>query len=195
MPATYSKKRLEDDDDGERDRKKHAGGPLKRLGQQADEFDEYLGSSLEQLSPTQLPTTRDVVRRYRALRIQQPLTPQRQLAKLIASEVWSAARVPAKSLHGCTQDVLQAIQLWFNCHRKGGRADPNFQRELDALFNVMPSVRGRVDRTGCGYEDAQLEHAETLIRSRNNPSWEEDYAFFVDQLKINTCTGLFAVFL
>ena len=73
MPATYSKKRLEDDDDGERDRKKHAGGPLKRSGQQADEFDEYLGSSLEQLSPTQLPTTRDVVRRFRALRIQQPL--------------------------------------------------------------------------------------------------------------------------
>ena len=172
-------------DDEEELPRKHGGGPLKRTGQQADEWDECVGPSLGQLSPHRLPTKREVLQRYRALRIQLPNGSKHQLATLIAGEVftiWANANVPSKDVKHCAECVSKVVETWTNAHRKGSRAAPDFQQELDTLLNVAPGVRG-IRRDSAEYETAQLKHVWTLMRDRKNPSWEEDYNFFVEQLK------------
>lgn len=189
MPATYAKKRGRDDDEEEAKKTARVGGPLKRTGEQAEEWDQCVGPSITQLSPHKLPTKREALQRYRALRIQHQNASKQELAGKIAAEIitiWSASKVPSKDLLGCTKSVREVIDMWGKCHRKGGLGTPSFQQELDALLNVAPGIRG-FSRDPVGYEAAQLENLRTQMRSRNNPSWERDFNFFLDQLKVINC--------
>ena len=51
------------------------GGPLKRTGTRAEEWDNVIGPSLDAIPATQLPTAKTVIQRYRAHRIRQPHAP------------------------------------------------------------------------------------------------------------------------
>jgi hypothetical protein len=46
---------------------KHLGGPFKRKGGPAEEWDEVIGPSIDSIPSTQLPVVRTVLQRYRAL--------------------------------------------------------------------------------------------------------------------------------
>ena len=189
MPATHSKKRKGGTDSEEvcEKKEKHPGGPLKRTGQQADEWEAYIGPSLDQLSPHRLPTKREVLQRYRALRVQLPNAPKRQLAAAIADEIvsiWANAHVPSKDAKVCTSFVCELLDMWTNSHRKGARASPDFQQRLDTLLNVAPCVVG-IRHDSSAHEAAQLKHVWTVMRASKNPMWERDYNFFVEQLKVS----------
>ena len=63
-----SKKRKgKNDKNDKKTDKKHPGGPLQRTGPSAESWNEGVGTSLELIPLTQLPTKRTVLRRYRYL--------------------------------------------------------------------------------------------------------------------------------
>lgn len=82
----------------------HPSGPLKRTGTQAELWDKQVGKSLDVMPATQLPIIRNVLQRYRALRIEYPLENTTTLAKIILDEVtriWDRARVPTVAPKNC----------------------------------------------------------------------------------------------
>ena len=154
MPATYSKKRHGNVDDEEELPRKHGGGPLKRTGQQADEWDECVGPSLGQLSPHRLPTKREVLQRYRALRIQLPNGSKHQLATLIAGEVftiWANARWwegpdDMQSPHTLRTTRALEVREWAEQQLLRGSFGRDDYRELCELIVVF--LGGEVNNSG-----------------------------------------------
>ena len=53
----------------EHESNKHPGGPLKRKGAPAEDFTDTIGPSLDSIPGSQLTLVREVLQRYRALRI------------------------------------------------------------------------------------------------------------------------------
>ena len=74
---------------------KHPDGPqLPRSGSQAQAWEEAIGPSIIIIPVNQLPQIKTVLQRYRALRIEQPLTKTYDLATIIAEEtimIWNRA--------------------------------------------------------------------------------------------------------
>ena len=181
MPSSYSKKRSCNSDEND-----HEGGPLKRTGDAASEADRALGPSILSLPAGQLPLVRNVIQRYRAMRIDDPTSAQSILAKTISKEVqqiWIKARLPILSDRACDRKVLQAIEMWTSCHRKGGRLSQDFQQRLDSLLNVA------VRKTNSS-DEAFLENYKQLLKKACNPNWEEDFNFFCDQFQVSALCKL-----
>ena len=68
-------------------KKKHPEGPLQRKGLSADSWNQAVGSSLEVIPKTQLPTNRTVLRRYRYLRLNDEISPLDVLVNPICNEL------------------------------------------------------------------------------------------------------------
>ena len=86
------------------------GGPLKRTGDKACDWDSLIGPSLDSVPATQLPTVNTVLQRYRALRIEKPNESKASLATRIAGEVkdiWDRARVPTVAERNCVRKILE----------------------------------------------------------------------------------------
>ena len=109
---------------------KSVGGPLKRTGKRAEEWDSALGKAIDKLPQSQLPTTRSVLQRYRCLRIEKPDEPTINLASTIASEVkflWDKARVPTIAPDRCYKRVIESVELWMEQRRRPQRPLLNFR--------------------------------------------------------------------
>ena len=161
--------------------KKHAGGPLKRKGSQAEEWDEVIGPSIDAIPAPQL-----------ALRIECPSEETLKLAKQIASEVtviWHRARVPTAVEKNCVKQVMESINLWKSIHNPGEMASNSvFQKQLDNLLDLKPRLRGKVS------EEKQLDNLRDLMRSNSEKqrktstsemyNWETDFNFYLDQFQV-----------
>ena len=125
------------------------GGPLKRTGTRAEEWDNVIGPSLDAIPATQLPTAKTVIQRYRAHRIEQPHVPVAKLAQLITTEVkaiWNRARVPTRSDKNCVRKVQHAIELWnwsspHSSHNSGEQSQ-ELDSALGSLVDLAPKLRG-----------------------------------------------------
>ena len=172
-----------------KDKKPHPNGPFKRTGDQALEWENAIGPSLDALPGTQLPLVRTILQRYRALRIDQPYESALNLAKKIADEVeeiWQRARVPTIAHRSVVAKVTSAVDAWKKCHNPGELATKC--KNLDDLLDLTPKLRGRVS------DEAQLEHLRILMRQNSDMKrmkpgaemydWKEDYNFFLDQFKV-----------
>ena len=120
MPSTYSKKRKKKslitnetcENETHTDSVKSPGGPLKRTGNRVVVWDEALGKSLHSLPLSQLPTKRTVLRRYRHMRIENPVMATYDLAKRLSYEIvhiWNCARIPTAKLDKCAGRVIETI--------------------------------------------------------------------------------------
>jgi len=174
------------------------GGPLKRTGTRAEEWDSVIGPSLDAIPATQLPTAKTVIQRYRAHRIEQPHAPVTTLAKLITTEVkaiWDRARVPTTAEQNCVRKVQQAIELWnwsspHSSHNSGEQSQERCRAlgSLGSLVDLAPKLRGKVT------EEANLEHLQSLMRQACDMKrrksegdlydWMVDYGFYLDQYKV-----------
>lgn len=174
MPGTYSK--LASDSDPQ----VHAGGPLKRTGKAAEEWDKALGPSISSLPCSQLPQVRTVLQRFRALRIEDPQRDTKSLAKGIAEEVraiWDKARLPTASSYGCERKVMDVIKFWYKHHVPGAKFADQVQTRLNSLFNIAVRISNQSD-------DKFLENYKILLRKNGSSMWETDYKFFLDQFKV-----------
>lgn len=156
--------------------KKHAGGPFKRTGSSAEEWEDVVGPSVNSLPAQQLPTVRTILQRYRALRIEKVKEDSSTLADVIASEVetiWSKARVPTRDHHNCVKAVLDIIKIWKQCHNPG-ELHKRLSGSLDSLLDLKPKLRGRAS------EEAQLDHLKSLMKQQRH-NWETDFDFYLDQ--------------
>ena len=91
---------------------KHSGGPFKRSGTSAKEWDDVVGPPLNSTSAQQLPSVRTILQRYRALRIDKKISDTTSLAQVIASEVqtvWGKARVLTRNHQNCVKAI-------YRCH-------------------------------------------------------------------------------
>jgi len=171
-------------------KERHSGGPLKRTGPKAEDWDAVVGPSLGGIPSTQLPTVSTVLQRYRALRIDRPRDTSSALAKEIAVEVkviWDRARIPTFSEHNCYRKVLDTIALWKSRHNPG-ELDTAFRDKLQSLMDLKPRLRGKVT------DEAQLENLKSLMRQTSDTKrrmsegkqydWEVDYQFYLDQYKV-----------
>ena len=141
-----------------------SGGPLKRSGAKADDWDTFIGPSLDSISPNQLPTVRTILQRYRGLRIEKPNEPLATLAKQIASEVkmiWDRARVPTIAHLSCVRKVVANIELWKSQHNPGEHSD-KLNNSLVSLFDLAPKLRGKVT------EKEQLDHLQNIMRQASD---------------------------
>ena len=167
-----------------------SGGPLKRTGPKADDWDMLVGPSLDSVPATQLPKVKTVLQRYRALRIQYPYEPKASVAKQIAEEVkliWARARVPTVTAHNCALRVLDKIEYWNSHHNPGEHAEEITAR-LDTLLDLAPKLRGKVS------EEIQLNHLKEIMRQESEVArrksegdqydWEVDFQFYLDQYKV-----------
>lgn len=199
MPSSYSKKRKCNDDDNDEcssssttNPSSHTGGPLRRKGGSAEEWDKALGPSLDSMPPGQLPQVRTVLQRYRAMRIVETKTSKVELARKISVEVqdiWAKSRLPFLSTRVCDKKVEEAIDMWTACHRPGGRMVEEFQSKLDKLLNIAIKPRGAPAN-----EESFLESFKIMLKKTNNPKWETDFKFFVDQYKVGIFTYQMSVF-
>ena len=167
------------------------GGPLKRTGAKADDWETCIGPSLESIPALQFPTVRTILQRYRSLRIEQPGAPISTLAKRIADEVkviWDKARVPTISVKSCVRKVVSKIELWNSQHNPGEHSE-GFRTELASLFDLAPKLRGSVA------EDVQLDHLRDLMRQASDMQrrttegdqydWQIDFDFYMDQYRVS----------
>ena len=67
MPGHAKSKKLKNDK-----AKKHAGGPIKRKGDAAEEWEKIIGPSIDAIPEVQLPTARSILQRYRAMKLRTP---------------------------------------------------------------------------------------------------------------------------
>ena len=195
MPATYSKNR---DPKKIGEEKKRSGGPLRRTGAQAVEWDEALGPSLDALPSAQLPQIRTVLQRYRSMRISKPNISVAKLAGELAKEVrviWNNAAIPIVSDKVCAKRIVEAIELWNSKHNPGERLERTFQDKLDELFDLKPKLPGRK-----GPKSVKKELGAYKILLRNSgkrtwnasqkesgsdeSDWEKDYEFYMDQFEV-----------
>ena len=98
---------------------KHSGGPIRRTD---DEWNQVLGSSLDEMPQSKLPLVGTILRRYRSLRISKPLESKATLSTEIAAEVqdiWKRAHIPTAAPHNCSKKVEQVISLPQSCHNPG----------------------------------------------------------------------------
>ena len=168
---------------------KHAGGPFKRTGPQAEEWNKVIGPALEIIPATQLPTVRTVLQRYRALRIKHTQETTEHLAKSITKEVceiWDKARIPTPSFLSYYKKLLNIIKKWKSHHNRGELQ--SFQSTLNSLLDLKPKLRGRYST------EAELEHLKKLMKQNSGrkrkhgsepPDWETDFNFYLDQFQVN----------
>lgn len=169
------------------------GGPLKRTGSRAEEWDAIIGPSLDAIPCSQLPLAKTILQRYRALRIvnvQQPIT---ELAKQICKEVtniWEQARVPTAAANNCYKKIHELILEWNKQHNPGEVSD-QFVEKLNSLLDLKPKLRGRTA------EEDELENLRNIMRQNaevkrrkiveggfEQYDWEADYNFYIDQYKV-----------
>jgi len=157
-----------------------SGGPLKRTGDSACDWDSLIGPSLDSLPATQLPTVKTVLQRYRSLRIERPCESKASLAKQITGEVmdiWERARVPTMAAKNCIRKILDKIEYWYAKHNPGEHAE-EIAAALGALCDLAPKIRGKAS------EEAQLDHLKGLMRQasdvKRRKSEGGDYDWLVD---------------
>ena len=170
---------------------KHAGGPLKRQGYLAEEWNVAIGPSLDALPGTQLPLVRTILQRYRALRIANETEKTENLVKIITEEakvIWDKARIPTTSLNNCHVRVRDAIDIWRSCHNPGEMVNNvDFQKRLNSLLDLKPKLRGKPS------QEAELENLRRVMREKSESkrkegdkyNWETDYDFYVDQFCVS----------
>lgn len=177
----------------QKEQKKHPHGPLKRTGEQASEWDEIIGPSLDAIPATQLPLKRTVLQRYRGLRIDNPGESTFNLAKQISYEVetvWNRARIPMTAHKHVITKVTEAINIWKKCHNPGELRKEKNHQALNSLLDLKPMLRGKISG-----ED-QLQNLRTVMRQnrelkRLKPGaeqydWEVDYNFYLDQFQVGS---------
>ena len=190
MPSHPKNKRIKDSE-----QKQSPGGPLKRTGSSAEEWDMVIGPSLDNIPTSQLPLVRTILQRYRALRIEYHQENTSLLAKKIAIEVeliWKKARVPTKHHKNCVRAVCEVINSWKACHNPGELERSLLNEKLDSLLDLAPKLKGNVN------EEAHLENLKYLMKKNyefkmksetDKYHWETDYDFYVDQLKVSLTLG------
>ena len=62
------KTKKDDEKSDKKNENKHPGGPHQRTGNSSDSWNEAVGSSLEVIPQSTLPTKRTILRRYRYMR-------------------------------------------------------------------------------------------------------------------------------
>lgn len=163
------------------------GGPLKRTGPKAEEWDQVVGPSLDSIPASQLPTVKTILQRYRAYRISNPSESTSSVAKIIAADVkaiWDRAKIPTIPLKNCVRKVVEKIELWKSVHNPGELSD-KLNKDLHSLLDLAPKLRGKVT------EEAQLEHLQSLMKQASDMKrrktegeildWQVDYSFYLDQ--------------
>ena len=80
MSSKYEKNKNES-----KTKKKHPGGPLQHKELSAESWNQAVGSSLEVIPKTQLPTKRTVLRRYPYLPLNNKISPLDVLAPFVMS--------------------------------------------------------------------------------------------------------------
>ena len=162
-------------------------GVLKRLDD--DSRWSSIGTAIDVI-PSQLPTIRTILRRYRSLRIAYKRDPIISLAKIIFDEVillWTKARVPTTSERNCKRRVTEVIEFFNSIHNKEDFEKPEVVAKMNSLFDLKPKLKGKPT------EEAELENLRNIMRQtserkrkRENEilyDWETDYNFYIDQFK------------
>ena len=115
MPSSYSKKRKQSREKSKDEEKvKSPGGPLKRTGKQAHNWDEALEKSLEVIS-SKTRKKQDYSSAVRSHHIELPNSSINMIAGMIADEVviiWKKARIPTVSRDDCIKRVVKTIDMW-----------------------------------------------------------------------------------
>ena len=168
---------------------KHPGGPLKCSGSSADMWDEYVGPSISAIPSQKLPLVKNILQRYRALRIENKSTDTASLASEIVKEVkdiWDKARIPTVAVNNCQRKVMGVIEKWKSFHNPGEITN-EYSEQLQQLLDLAPKPRGK------STEEAQLAYLKEIMRQacrcRNMEGdrydWEIDFEFYIDQAKVN----------
>ena len=171
--------------------KKHPGGPLKRKGSSAEEWEKVIGPSINVIPSCQLPLKRTVLQRYRALRIEFTAENTRKIANKISSEVeqiWKRARVPTRLPQNCQQTVLDIINKMLLCHNPGELNQFVLKENIDALLDLAPKLRGSkiTEEQNLEYlRNRMKKEFEFKVKSEEDKyCWETDYDFYIDQLNV-----------
>ena len=136
-----SKKRKSDKNvDAARDskeQKKHPGGLLQRTGTSADSWNEAVGSSLQVIPLTYLPTKRTILRRYCYLHMNDEPALASDLVKVISKEV--------AHIWNCCKHIGAVIEWWGDSSKNAPqyRMEPGFQQKLDELLDIAAKPKGR----------------------------------------------------
>ena len=112
-----SKKRKNENGKEDKNENKHPGGPLQRTGKSSDSWNEAVGSSLEIIPTSTLPTARTILRRYRYLRLTDETATTNELVNQIVVEVtqiWNRARIPICNEKNRRIHVKSVITWWNN---------------------------------------------------------------------------------
>ncbi len=98
------------------------GGPMKRNAT----WNSVIGTSLDSIPASQLPTVHTILRRYRALRIENEQDKTIILAKMLMDEVskiWDKAYEPIASYDNCVKRIQDTIYMWKSCHSPADLSD------------------------------------------------------------------------
>ena len=188
-----SKPRNDKDEASSKNMDKHPGGPLQRKGKSADSWNEAVGSSLEIIPQTVLPTKRTILRRYRHLRVINASASTNEMANCISNEVaqiWNQARVPCCNIELLRQKVKSVINWWNKSSKDppAKRLEPQFQETLDQLLDIAVKPKGRYnEEKGHEYLKAEMKKRgkakatgfENTLSDQQD--WEDDMDFYVDQ--------------
>ena len=180
----------------------HPGGPLKRTGSRAEEWDTLVGPSLETIPSSQLPLCKTILQRYRGLRVENNQKPVMELAKVISIEViaiWERARVPTVSKKNCHRKIHEFILEWKKHHNPGEVSD-KFVNKLNSLMDLKPKLKGKPT------EEAELKNLREIMRQNADVKrrrtleggvqqydWEADYDFYIDQFKVISTRSLYII--
>ena len=188
-----SKKRKgKNDKNDKKTDKKHPGGPLQRTGPSAESWNEGVGTSLELIPLTHLPTKRTVLRRYRYLRLRNDTATTTELINIICNEVryiWDCAHIPLCPVQSCFNQVKSVIELWQNILKfpPAKRLDREFQDKFDQLLDIAEKPKGRYS------EEKAHRYLNKAMREKGkskatgfefdvgDQDWTDDMKFYLDQ--------------
>lgn len=103
-------------------------------------WDQAVGTGIEIIPQSRLPTRRIILKRYRALREKQPLEDKFVISKQIAAEVlnvWSMApKIPIYQTFTVERKVLSLVEKHLDTKPASNRLLPKYQTYLDELFDL-----------------------------------------------------------
>ncbi len=131
-------------------------------------WDQAVGSAIDMIPQSKLPTKRIILRRYRAMRMLDPYEKMSKLASKISEEVLSiwgrAPKIPIQHKNTVSGHVSDIIKKHCDTAPASKCLNADYQASLDELFNICTTTLD-------------------VLQKKMTPDHQVDYDFFVGMLQ------------
>lgn len=137
--------------------------------------DSVIGKAVDVLPMTKLPIKQLILQRARALRYENEQFSDRRIAQTIAEEVvsiWNRAAIPCMRTDNILTKILKTMDEFGSLMKHWERLRP----EQEPLKSFLASLEQL-------YDVAFIDLQQRMVSS-GNPSWREDYEFYLNQKKV-----------